>query len=232
MRCGLTSSSTKAMRQVADAPSTILLRAVVPSRYANDAFSRRVFSRPSPANHVHERASHKGGRRSAERRVSNRHAALPDVAIRDTSAARATDDPLTRIIRFGRARLPALHRGFRRRANAFDSIKAALHAIEGRRHYPRLWIAFKPSTWLAGRHAGGDDALTARVRSVWLRPQEPPSLPFGEYPRPKGPHIRCARWKSGTYIPVDTVAGDSQRRKKKLLSHSKRGLLSASGVVS
>jgi len=79
---------------------------------------------------VHERASHKGGRRSAERRVSNRHAALPDVAIRDTSAARATDDPLTRTIRFGRARLPALHRGFRRRANAFDSIKAALHAMK------------------------------------------------------------------------------------------------------
>jgi hypothetical protein len=73
---------------------------------------------------------HKGGRRSAERRVSNRHAALPDVAIRDTSAARATDDPLTRTIRFGRARLPALHRGFRRRANAIDSIKAALHAMK------------------------------------------------------------------------------------------------------
>ena len=31
------------------------------------------------------------------------------------------------------------------------------------------------------------------MRSVWLRPREPPSLPLGEYPRPKGPHERRAR---------------------------------------
>jgi hypothetical protein len=87
----------------------------------------------------------------------------------------------------GRARLPALHRGFRRRANAFESVKAALHAIRRARALSAPLTALKPSTWLAGRHAGGDDARTARERSVSLRPREPPSLHFREYPRPKGP---------------------------------------------
>jgi hypothetical protein len=72
----------------------------------------------------------KGGGGAPKDAYPTSHAVLSDVAIRDTSAARATDDPLTRTIRFGRARLPALHRGFRRRANAIDSIKAALHAIK------------------------------------------------------------------------------------------------------
>jgi len=35
---------------------------------------------------------------------------------------------------------------------------------EVRRRYLRLWTALKPSTWLAGRNAGGDDARTARKR--------------------------------------------------------------------
>jgi hypothetical protein len=87
----------------------------------------------------------------------------------------------------GRARLPALHRGFRRRANAIESVQAALHAIRRARALPAPLTALKPSTWLAGHHAGGDDARTARERSVWLRPREPPSLHFREYPRPKGP---------------------------------------------
>jgi len=107
-----------------------------------------------------------------------------------SGAARATNDSLARTTRFGRARLPALHRGFRRRANAHDSVQAALHANERERALPAPSIALKPSTWLAGRHAGGDDARTARERSVSLRPQEPPSLPSVEYPRPKGPLIR------------------------------------------
>jgi hypothetical protein len=67
---------------------------------------------------------------------------------------------------------------------------------EVRRRYLRLWTAFKPSTWRAGHHAGGDDARTARVRSVWLRPREPPSLPFGEYPRPKSPLAS----EAGTFV--------------------------------
>jgi hypothetical protein len=87
----------------------------------------------------------------------------------------------------GRAHLPALHRGFRRRANAFESVKAALHAIRRAQALPASLTALKPSTWHAGHNAGGDDARTARERSVWLRPREPPSLHFREYPRPKGP---------------------------------------------
>jgi hypothetical protein len=90
------------------------------------------------ANHLHELASTKEGGGAPKGAYPTSHAVLSDVAIRDTSAARATDDPLTRIIRFGRARLPALHRGFRRRANAFDSIKAALHAMK----YEGITLAF------------------------------------------------------------------------------------------
>src|SRR4029077_6644659 len=111
-------------------------------------------------------------------------------------AARATNDSFTRTTRFGRARLPALHRGFRRRANAVDSVQAALHATkcEGVTFAP--WIALKPSTWLAGLNAGGDDARTARVRSVWLRPREPPLAPSREYPRPKGPSRTVSECRS------------------------------------
>ena len=58
-------------------------------------------------------------------------------------------------------------------------------------------IALKPSTWLAGHNASGDDARTARERSVSPRPQEPPSLPSVEYPRPKGPSLIRARWRLG-----------------------------------
>jgi hypothetical protein len=53
---------------------------------------------------------------------------LPSASASGT--ARATDDSLARIIRFGRARLSTLHRGFRRRANAVESIQAALRAMK------------------------------------------------------------------------------------------------------
>ena len=43
------------------------------------------------------------------------------------------------------------------------------------------------SSWQTGVVAGRASFRTACEQSVWLRPQEPPSLPFGEYPRPKGP---------------------------------------------
>ena len=92
-------------------------------------------------------------------------------------AARATNDSLARTTRFGRARLPALHRGSRRRANADDSVQAALHAERRTQALPAPLFALKPSTWLAGHNAGGDDTRTARVRSVSLRPREPHSLP-------------------------------------------------------
>jgi hypothetical protein len=75
------------------------------------------------------------------------------------------------------ARLPALHRGSRLATECFDSAQAALHTIERERALPAPSIALKPSTWLAGLDAGGDDARTARERSVSLRPREPHSLP-------------------------------------------------------
>ena len=93
-------------------------------------------------------------------------------------AVRATNDSLARTTRFGRARLPALHRGSCLATECFDSAQAALHAIERERALPAPSIALKPSTWLAGLNAGGDDARTARERSVSLRPREPLSLPF------------------------------------------------------
>ena len=121
--------------------------------------------RPSLANGLHERASQK--MREAERRKARIQPAAPHSRVlppgNASGAARATDNSLARTTRFGRARLPALHCGFRRRANAFNSIKAALHAMKCEGITLALCTALKPSTWLAGRHAGGDDALTARV---------------------------------------------------------------------
>jgi hypothetical protein len=49
-----------------------------------------------------------------------------------------------------RPRLSALRRGFRRRANADDSVKAALHEIRRTRALPAPLTAPKPSTWHAG----------------------------------------------------------------------------------
>ena len=142
------------------------------------------------ANHLHELAATKEGGGAPKGAYPTSHAVLSDVAIRDTSAARATDDPAHTNHPL-RARSPSgAPPRLSSQGERFRPDQGRASRDEVRRHYPRLWIAFKPSTWLAGHHAGGDDALTAQVRSVWLRPQEPPSLPFGEYPRPKGPHIR------------------------------------------
>jgi hypothetical protein len=117
--------------------------------------------------------------------------------LRKPSAARlrATNASLSRIIRLSGAL------AFRRSTAAFVAgrtlsarSRPRFTRSGGRGRYPKPLTALKPSTWLAGLNAGGDDARTARERSVWLRPREPPSLHFREYPRPKGPsRIRRAR---------------------------------------
>jgi hypothetical protein len=61
---------------------------------------------------------------------------------------------------FGRAHLSALHRGFRRRANAFDSAQAALHAMKSAKALPSLLDrayccshqAGHPPLWYETRH--------------------------------------------------------------------------------
>ena len=83
--------------------------------------------------------------------------------------------------------------------------RARLSALyRGSRQDLRLWLSPVPrfmaaptdltpsatraaSSWQTGVVAGRASFRTACAQSVWLRPQEPPSLPFGEYPRPKGP---------------------------------------------
>ena len=112
-------------------------------------------------------------RGKAERRQAHPsivRATHPDVATRMCAGAEAPQR--------GRARLSALHRGSRLATECFNSAQAALHAIGRARALPAPSIALKPSTWLAGRHAGGDDARTARERGYEPRPQEPHSLRF------------------------------------------------------
>ena len=58
----------------------------------------------------------------------------------------------------------------------FDPIQAALHASERMRALPAPSFALKRGTSRTGRHAGGDDARTARERGYKPRPQEPHSL--------------------------------------------------------
>ena len=91
--------------------------------------------------------------------------------------------------REGAARLSALHRGARRSGERCDSAQAALDATGRARALPAPSIALKPSTWLAGRHAGGDDARTARERSVSFRPRGPLSLRLQEHPHDGVPRV-------------------------------------------
>ena len=114
----------------------------------------------------YETGLHKEGRRSAERRVVNSRATLSDVAIRECCGRGArhgrsacTNPPLAGALAFRRS-AAALVAG----RTMHDSVQAALHAIKTRRCHLRPWITLKPSTWLAGRHAGGDDTRTARER--------------------------------------------------------------------
>jgi hypothetical protein len=155
-----------------DAPSTTL-RVVPLPRYRGGGRNRFSFSRcafclrPSFANGFHERPPEKEGGeapKGAPTMSAPHIGALPSRSAR----ARALRKP---------ARLPALHRGSCLATECFDSAQAALHAIERERALPAPSIALKPSTWLAGLNAGGDDARTARERSVSLRPREPHSLP-------------------------------------------------------
>ena len=123
-------------------------------------------------------------RGEAERRQAHPtivRATQPDVATRMCAGAEATPA--------GAARLSALHRGSRLATECFYSAQAALHAIQRARALPAPSIALKPSTWLAGRHAGGDDARTARERSVSLRSQEPLPLRLKEHPRERRPSM-------------------------------------------
>ena len=117
------------------------------------SFSRCAFcSRPEGCQTFSRTAASKnkggGAPKGANHRAAPHSRMLPSKSA--SGAARATNDSLTRTIRFGRARLPALHRGSRRRANANDSTQAALHANRRERALPAPLSALKPSTWLAG----------------------------------------------------------------------------------
>ena len=128
---------------------------------------------------------HKEGRRSAGRRVTNRRATLADVAIRECfgRGARHGPMPLRAPSACGRARLAALRCGSRRRANhARLGPGRASRDEDAKELPPCLCIALKPSTWLAGHSAGGDDARTARERLA--RPPAGTALapPSGSHP--------------------------------------------------
>jgi len=83
-----------------------------------------------------------------------------------------------------------------------DSAQAALRANGRAQALPAPSIALKPSTWLAGRHAGGDDARTARVRGYEPRPREPHSLRFRDRleKRPSTSEIRGLVTEIGTNV--------------------------------
>jgi hypothetical protein len=129
------------------------------ARGRKDMRSRsRDAARPRLADRSYEclRLKQNEGRRSAGRR--NCLGAAP------AGAARATDDLLAQTIRFGRARLSALHRGFGLRFSGlrrFDSRPGFLgRGPAGFR--PPFLSQSSGSTPRAGRNAGGHDA--------WSRP--------------------------------------------------------------
>ena len=120
-------------------------------------------------------ASPSRGGRSAERRnglpVAPRKQVLPPACAR--ARKRIQRDALA-FRRFAAALVPATERQ--------DSAQAALHASGRTQALPAPPIALKRSTPRAGRHAGGDDARTARERGYKPRPQVPHSL-RGQVPR-------------------------------------------------
>ena len=150
-------------------------------------FSRRVFQRPSFSGTARNKGPHKSKGRSAGRRMQVVRATLPDVATQACCGrGRAPRTmPLRTSPAYGRARLSALRCGSRRRGYAVDSVQAALHASGRAQELPAPPRALKPSTWLAGRNAGGDDARTARER--FARPPAGTALA-----PPSGSHPECA----------------------------------------
>ena len=174
-----------------EAPSTTL-RVVPLPRYRGGGRKRVPFSRCAFCSRPefcqsYETGLHKEGRRSAERRVVNSRATLSDVAIRECCGRGArhgrsacTNPPLAGALAFRRS-AAALVAG----RTMHNSVQAALHAIKTRRCHLRPWITLKPSTWLAGRHAGGDDTRTARERLA--RPPAGTALA-----PPSGSHPECA----------------------------------------
>ena len=156
------------------------------------SFSRRVRARvlfDSPPLGITE------GRRSADRRIHPLSAPRTQMSP-PACAPGAAATPA------GAARLSALHRGSRLATECFDSAQTALRASERTRALPAPSIALKPSTWLAGRHAGGDDARTARVRGYEPRPREPHSLRFRDRleKRPSTSEIRGLVTEIGTNV--------------------------------
>ena len=126
-------------------------------------------------------------RREAERRKARRQRPRHTLGCCHPRMLRARRAPRT--IRLhepsacGRARLSALRCGSRRRANHARLGPGRASRDEDARELPsHLGIALKPSTWLAGRHAGGDDARTARERLA--RPPAGTALapPSGSHP--------------------------------------------------
>jgi hypothetical protein len=99
--------------------------------------------------------------------------------LRSTAARLATADKCTQSAHSCLRSALAFRRSTSALAEAterFNSAQAALHAIGRVRALPTPPIALKRCTSRAGRHAGGDDARTARERGYKPRPQEPHSL--------------------------------------------------------
>jgi hypothetical protein len=101
-------------------------------------------------------------------------------------------------MRFGRARLSALRRGFPRAALRLHAIRSRPRVTPaGGAGVTRSSLTPKPSTWHPDRNVEGVVTRTARERRVWRRPQEPHSLPPNRSTLAKGiPQERAARLRN------------------------------------
>ncbi len=109
------------------------------------------------------------GRRSAERRIQP--VAAPQRLMLPWTDASGAAAALR-----GRSPLGAPTAALAKATERSSSAQAVLRVNERTRALPAPSVALKRSTPRAGRHAGGNDARTARERGYKPRPQEPHSL--------------------------------------------------------
>jgi hypothetical protein len=133
---------------------------LVPAMQMHPSFAQATARKPPKKSKkgggAPEGASDNGPRHSLERYRPN--------GLR--AQTRATDDcPCGHRPPWARSPFSAPPRLLSRLPNAKDSAQAALHADRRAQALPAPLTALKPSTWRAGRRAGGDDARTARERS-------------------------------------------------------------------